>query len=151
MIRRPPRSTRTDTLFPYTTLFRSFGEGRVVDVVWQADQAAVRRLAEAAHDGVEESTVGGRVVERLARRIQGRDAALRQQEANRPLHAVQPPDNPLAHPGVLLDRGAHQRHLRIVLDEGPAGVLLWDGVARDAGHPVRGAERNDEIGGAAGR
>src|SRR3546814_19205565 len=27
MIRRPPRSTRTDTLFPYTTLFRS--EGRV--------------------------------------------------------------------------------------------------------------------------
>src|SRR3546814_16030827 len=26
MIRRPPRSTRTDTLFPYTTLFRSVGE-----------------------------------------------------------------------------------------------------------------------------
>src|SRR3546814_2178981 len=25
MIRRPPRSTRTYTLFPYTTLFRSFG------------------------------------------------------------------------------------------------------------------------------
>src|SRR3546814_3159008 len=33
MIRRPPRSTRTDTLFPYTTLFRSpslrpYGSGR---------------------------------------------------------------------------------------------------------------------------
>src|SRR3546814_17408134 len=27
MIRRPPRSTRTDTLFPYTTLFRSLREG----------------------------------------------------------------------------------------------------------------------------
>src|SRR3546814_19459345 len=27
MIRRPPRSTRTDTLFPYTTLFRSHGYG----------------------------------------------------------------------------------------------------------------------------
>src|SRR3546814_18024763 len=27
MIRRPPRSTRTDTLFPYTTLFRSHGDG----------------------------------------------------------------------------------------------------------------------------
>src|SRR3546814_17897820 len=26
MIRRPPRSTRTDTLFPYTTLFRSQSE-----------------------------------------------------------------------------------------------------------------------------
>src|SRR3546814_11612757 len=25
MIRRPPRTTRTDTLFPYTTLFRSVG------------------------------------------------------------------------------------------------------------------------------
>src|SRR3546814_17681014 len=28
MIRRPPRSTRTDTLFPYTTLFRSQTEGK---------------------------------------------------------------------------------------------------------------------------
>src|SRR3546814_14824688 len=27
MIRRPPRSTRTDTLFPYTTLFRSVRHG----------------------------------------------------------------------------------------------------------------------------
>src|SRR3546814_16737298 len=37
MIRRPPRSTRTDTLFPYTTLFRSLvtdllsGKGRYAD------------------------------------------------------------------------------------------------------------------------
>src|SRR3546814_14526588 len=39
MIRRPPRSTRTDTLFPYTTLFRSGGalEGR------QARQEAGRQ------------------------------------------------------------------------------------------------------------
>src|SRR3546814_7191400 len=29
MIRRPPRSTRTDTLFPYTTLFRSNTLGRL--------------------------------------------------------------------------------------------------------------------------
>src|SRR3546814_2049391 len=28
MIRRPPRSTRTDTLFPYTTLFRSLAGDR---------------------------------------------------------------------------------------------------------------------------
>src|SRR3546814_10091713 len=38
MIRRPPRSTRTDTLFPYTTLFRSplvttrFDEGAEVHI-----------------------------------------------------------------------------------------------------------------------
>src|SRR3546814_19465456 len=30
MIRRPPRSTRTDTLFPYTTLFRSFRAGQLL-------------------------------------------------------------------------------------------------------------------------
>src|SRR3546814_10042300 len=30
MIRRPPRSTRTDTLFPYTTLFRSWLDARMV-------------------------------------------------------------------------------------------------------------------------
>src|SRR3546814_2644631 len=32
MIRRPPRSTRTDTLFPYTTLFRSLAGDEVVDL-----------------------------------------------------------------------------------------------------------------------
>src|SRR3546814_12111467 len=31
MIRRPPRSTRTDTLFPYTTLFRSIKRGYTRD------------------------------------------------------------------------------------------------------------------------
>src|SRR3546814_16788703 len=31
MIRRHPRSTRTDTLFPYTTLFRSYGGHRSLD------------------------------------------------------------------------------------------------------------------------
>src|SRR3546814_14481252 len=30
MIRRPPRSTRTDTLFPYTTLFRSTSWNQIV-------------------------------------------------------------------------------------------------------------------------
>src|SRR3546814_5507689 len=35
MIRRPPRSTRTDTLFPYTTLFRS---GRIVAVYVKENQ-----------------------------------------------------------------------------------------------------------------
>src|SRR3546814_3683159 len=31
MMRRPPRSTRTDTLFPYTTLFRSPVEGFAIE------------------------------------------------------------------------------------------------------------------------
>src|SRR3546814_13228835 len=37
MIRRPPRSTRTDTLFPYTTLFRSVAFVAVGDDVLVAD------------------------------------------------------------------------------------------------------------------
>src|SRR3546814_1355756 len=32
MIRRPPRSTRTDTLFPYTTLFRSQFPGVILTI-----------------------------------------------------------------------------------------------------------------------
>src|SRR3546814_13328986 len=40
MLRRPPRSTRTDTLFPYTTLFLSWV------VVWQYDD---QKLAEKRH------------------------------------------------------------------------------------------------------
>src|SRR3546814_15002435 len=39
MIRRPPRSTRTDTLFPYTTLFRSDGmEARVAKLESGVDE-----------------------------------------------------------------------------------------------------------------
>src|SRR3546814_3434340 len=41
MIRRPPRSTRTDTLFPYTTLFRSgirAGYG-AINILWDVSVA----------------------------------------------------------------------------------------------------------------
>src|SRR3546814_13967497 len=49
MIRRPPRSTRTDTLFPYTTLFRSVlldrdrlaGQHRLVDAGTALDHVAI--------------------------------------------------------------------------------------------------------------
>src|SRR3546814_21200447 len=40
MIRRPPRSTRTDTLFPYTTLFRSLA----LAVFMANDDRSARRL-----------------------------------------------------------------------------------------------------------
>src|SRR3546814_14655980 len=48
MIRRPPRSTRTDTLFPYTTLFRSQLLApilaRIMGVEQQANLPLARRL-----------------------------------------------------------------------------------------------------------
>src|SRR3546814_17603614 len=38
MIRRPPRSTRTDTLFPYTTLFRSYMAALMTDPALRANE-----------------------------------------------------------------------------------------------------------------
>src|SRR3546814_7571010 len=44
MIRRPPRSTRTDTLFPYTTLFRSAAAAIEDDELYLAGQLLPRRF-----------------------------------------------------------------------------------------------------------
>src|SRR3546814_19007416 len=44
MRRRPPRSSRTDTLFPYTTLFRSDRLHRAVGVAILPDQAGFDRV-----------------------------------------------------------------------------------------------------------
>src|SRR3546814_5541091 len=44
MIRRPPRSTRTDTLFPYTTLFRSRGLARLHSRYWEFSARTHRPL-----------------------------------------------------------------------------------------------------------
>src|SRR3546814_3164976 len=47
MIRLPPRSTRTDTLFPYTTLFRSSGEKlqQAGDILFNEILALGKRVA----------------------------------------------------------------------------------------------------------
>src|SRR3546814_4316767 len=45
MIRRPPRSTRTDTLFPYTTLFRSHDGAAQGTWRWQGGGALHRDSA----------------------------------------------------------------------------------------------------------
>src|SRR3546814_11343772 len=48
MIRRPPRSTRTDTLFPYTTLFRSPEADRSAVLAVKAVVDRIRAEARAA-------------------------------------------------------------------------------------------------------
>src|SRR3546814_8142326 len=57
MIRRPPRSTRTDTLFPYTTLFRSISAVVVsmTGILW-APRAVERSAVQAAVSAVAEYT-----------------------------------------------------------------------------------------------
>src|SRR3546814_18061147 len=64
MIRRPPRSTRTDTLFPYTTLFRSLRNGGVERLlaVFGVELEEVGR----GLDGGIALQRGGRVLEALA-------------------------------------------------------------------------------------
>src|SRR3546814_14805127 len=56
MIRRPPRSTRTDTLFPYTTLFRALidslcAKARILPVITIAREQDILPLADALAAG----------------------------------------------------------------------------------------------------
>src|SRR3546814_14789348 len=61
MIRRPPSSTRTDTLFPYTTLFRS------QSWIGLVEQAVVERLSTRAVEKLEIVVVIGEAEPRIAR------------------------------------------------------------------------------------
>src|SRR3546814_3921983 len=73
MIRRPPRSTRTDTLFPYTTLFRSSDGGpgdfgasfhRHIRSLWRQIRTQDTEMADdSSHSGQKEpdSSEGGRL------------------------------------------------------------------------------------------
>src|SRR3546814_12411639 len=76
MIRRPPRSTRTDTLFPYTTLFRA-GVGGAGAVEARAERVVivagrhvdvVVRVGRDRRGGVGDHRFGA-VVERLRERL----------------------------------------------------------------------------------
>src|SRR3546814_3382976 len=81
MIRRPPRSTRTDTLFPYTTLFRSADR----------DQPILAALSHARQ-------LGRRTPRRVrTRRVDRRDEARRQARRPHPL-PWWPPQLPAARP-----------------------------------------------------
>src|SRR3546814_11933566 len=68
MIRRPPRSTRTDTLFPYTTLFRSLAELR-------AQLAPTFEMTVLRIDGSAISRVHGATLQLLAAFCRDRTAA----------------------------------------------------------------------------
>src|SRR3546814_12043397 len=91
MIRRPPRSTRTDTLFPYTTLFRSDRRVRPDRPPGRSDpEHAAAQLAQAGGDGAE-ARAG-----RVDRRARGTGEAGR--KPGTPAHPAE------ARPGRAADR-----------------------------------------------
>src|SRR3546814_10199861 len=100
MIRRPPRSTRTDTLFPYTTLFRSLGV--IIHPIWSDRRAR------------EPSRVGGaRMGEGIlaARRRAGMFGDVADAEVK--LEGRREPGEPeqIRRPAVERERSAEQNHL----------------------------------------
>src|SRR3546814_6449886 len=80
MIRRPPRSTRTDTLFPYTTLFRAdpAGSGAAVLALRdsQPSSVAADRLAAALAMDMERWDQAIVHLDRVRHRIGDRDAVI---------------------------------------------------------------------------
>src|SRR3546814_4138001 len=66
MIRRPPRSTRTDTLFPYTTLFRSgYGLGTLVGGVELPDGRTISYAAFVAPALLATASMNGAIAESI--------------------------------------------------------------------------------------
>src|SRR3546814_11170910 len=85
MLRRPPRSTRTDTLFPYTTLFRS---DMVIALL--AHHAQAHHLTGRIHFvKIVEAQKVGHAFAPIVRQILALLAAARQQNAARTEHALQ--------------------------------------------------------------
>src|SRR3546814_5343319 len=64
MIRRPPRSTRTDTLFPYTTLFRSPAIADAVGAPARVGGLSVRARRGPADRGAARLVAGDRAADR---------------------------------------------------------------------------------------
>src|SRR3546814_13241778 len=74
MIRRPPRSTRTDTLFPYTTLFRSRSSGSrgSLRLPFQVGEGTGALLAQGTARGRDQPVDGASSIRRAAARLAGR-------------------------------------------------------------------------------
>src|SRR3546814_6309863 len=74
MIQRPPRSTRTDTLFPYTTLFRSLQRIRApAERTERGPERTGRSKGDRQGEGASDAAAGNRRTCRLCAAAQGRD------------------------------------------------------------------------------
>src|SRR3546814_9055784 len=123
MLRRPPRSTRTDTLFPYTTLFRSsphrkpraeagkLGCGGRIDRRG-ARLGLLRRPATVGYARnfrrVDRQTDGARTLQALSRRRNARAARLRLQTGR--AHASNPVTNARMVCRLLIEKNKHSTY-----------------------------------------
>src|SRR3546814_19669715 len=114
MIRRPPRSTRTDTLFPYTTLFRSVKDEAVAAF---ADDAGAAAQVSGLFKGLERDIVRGQILD-TGERIDGRDT-----QTVRPIVA-EVGVLPRAHGSALLTRGETQALVVATLGPGDTAKLM---------------------------
>ena len=98
---------------------------------------------DAGFERVEEGGVGLRVVEGAALDVEGGDAALGDQEADRAGAGVELRGDPGADLAALLRRRAHQRDVRVVAVERAAGEAVGDGLGRPEVDHVEGAAGAD--------
>src|SRR3546814_241243 len=155
MLRRPPRSTRTDTRFPYTTLFRS-GEGRSpkpasaseFGIVGHRRPILLRRrdIARAVHIPLRlhlliEVQVKLSIDDRIGERVAGREIAARHRP--RAMPAISRHERRRIGPEFRRMIGAREMIDRTVMLDGKGGVALHrHPVALEIAHRVIAAYRD---------
>src|SRR3546814_3659800 len=105
MIRRPPRSTRTDTLFPYTTLFRS-----AIETIVTSDPA---RLMSALPIGIRKSSSTGtssRLLHRLISSNISTGSSSRIADLSKPFASVAVAGATTFRPGTFMKKGRSEEH-----------------------------------------
>src|SRR3546814_5303741 len=122
MIRRPPRSTRTDTLFPYTTLFRSSNVAAAHTT--QADRRSKGQARRASHWSYE--------AERPLSRRQGESLLV---EPGTPLRGVQ----------IDAGHGAAPYPCAIAAKATPAGPQICGDTMRRSSQHGRSEEHTSEL------
>src|SRR3546814_2467559 len=108
MIRRPPRSTRTDTLFPYTTLFRSVHMPHLAEAAMNVIERRLHRpmigLPAALDAAAHLFDLEQAIVERRPRRHDAPDEADAELGLAARHQRVRP--GPAQHRGIEVDEGA---------------------------------------------
>src|SRR3546814_9721079 len=115
MIRLPPRSTRTDTLFPYTTLFRSGrGQGELGDLVMAAALVLDRELDALVRDRLDQLPAALAHLLDVRRPGQlGADARRRAGQFEIRLRVAQCQGVPVREAAQAVDGVEHDRHFAV--------------------------------------